>query len=971
MRISSIYTAGIDFRELERVLPPLNSLGCLPLKRVLPESSPRNALEQTASDERDITVPGTALVCLPLSRPLSELPLRDAMAESDAGGVTPSGTALVVVPEESPGTPAVGAAATDAESERFLSGLAGTSVVYVDTETTGLTPDSKPVQTRLRVPADTRLRLRVLTLGYECGGKLETRVFDLDKVSVETTRHLLTMVLRKKVLVGHNITFDLNWMRHTCFQITGETPDCPEYALDTLLLVRLIRPKVSASRGGFRLNDLFEDMYTATTRRDAETLLEDGCAASPSGEDDNPDTEERENDSSASRSLDKQYQKPANWVVPDLSPEALAYAKMDVVALHAWLRFAADIQGSVADWVLRFVDAPVSTLQAFEFASYDQTEDTWSRVDTTVSTWLQIPRILSDWFLRGQPFSENAVLAYEEQEKIHLEECVTRLLDAYPELAVYREDFLNMNAGIRASLRQFLGEFLEGTLNVRVARTERTQAYKIGVKDLRGAEITRNPDALVFYQEWKSINEIKKLVKMAKTYLRFSRRDARIHPLFSPATATARLSCSEPNMQQVPGEKVFRAFITRGEGHKIIASDVSALDVRVGAALAVRTQQELRFSKTGDGLSTQERVQGILNDFCLHPKEIRPSSRRYLEDVWDKAIGKANNPRKPYSLQTLIRYSGQYDERLQGIPEEDSPDFQDSLYDFLDSRRELQEMRLANALWSIYHNLEEDGAYSSLRVAFRAGVDIHSWTAAKLRGLDVAGRFSACVTPEDYSRENEALKEELGSYRKLGKVANLGLQYGMGTQGFLNYCKKNWDVHFLPENAEAMSPEEQHRYAYQEALKLRLQWFDAYPEVELMVLLTEFQKQAYALEPCRFRENGKVVSRNCPLWRTHTLSGRPLIATSKFTALNYPNQGTGSDILMNAVESLRQSYPDTYACTINQVHDELVMEAPSEVAETHAARLEQAILASGERLLSPYGVPMKVETIIADCWQKG
>ena len=84
--------------------------------------------------------------------------------------------------------------------------------------------------------------------------------------------------------------------------------------------------------------------------------------------------------------------------------------------------------------------------------------------------------------------------------------------------------------------------------------------------------------------------EFRKLEKMRSTYLeplpRLAGPDSRIHTTFNQtATATGRLSSSNPNLQNIPvrgdlGRRM-RTCFTAGPGMKLISADYSQVELRV------------------------------------------------------------------------------------------------------------------------------------------------------------------------------------------------------------------------------------------------------------------------------------------------------------------------------------------------------------------------------------------------------
>jgi DNA polymerase I - 3''-5'' exonuclease and polymerase domains len=809
------------------------------------------------------------------------------------------------------------------------------SIIFVDVETTGLTPASSPVSLPGSVNGDTTLRLRVATIGYFCSnGGFVTRVVDMDRLTPDERRLFLDTLLHTKVLVGHNLTFDLTWLRHAWRELNG--PDVPvadvptpEYAFDTLLWVRLLRPETAVNTGGFSLANLLKETVGET--------------------------------------LDKQFQKPVNWVPESLSPEALEYAKRDVTALQDWLEHTLPGKSPLSERLLEWVQSP-GMLLTRELPGMYQVEDA-ERLNELIETWLQTPNMLSSLSLRGQPFSVEAVREYVEEESQRITDAATALVALEPQLTPRLPALKNPSNGISGALRDALADAFTRR-GLRLSSSEKNGHPQIGIKHLRAVGATRNPETLPLYTQWKTINDIKRRITMAQEYARFAEADGRIHPNFSPAAQTGRLTCSEPNMQQVPADKVFRAFV-RGNGNTcIVACDVSALDVRVGAALAVRIQRVLR-ENSGRVLEAVLRENYLGNDF-RHFLETKSFQLEQLEDMWKAARRKAWNTRKreepPHMLTELLSAQEALESEMARTPGSHRGRIGRKSWAVQDA---LLSMQLENAFHQIFRMQEADGTYSSLRQAFRLGVDIHSWTAARLKGWDVAARFAGCKYPEEYAEANTALKAELGKTRNLGKVANLALMYGMGTEGFLDYCKGTWDMHFIEDNEKRLPDAPQRELALSRARELRLQWLEAYPEIQLFSAVTEIQRRLYPRENNWQTGNGRSAFRTGPRWFTRTLSGRPIYAASKFAALNYPNQGTGSDILLMTKYRLHRDHPEIFDCLINQVHDELVMETPVDKAEEYAHILEATLQACGDALLGPYGVPMKAETVIADVWTKG
>lgn len=84
------------------------------------------------------------------------------------------------------------------------------------------------------------------------------------------------------------------------------------------------------------------------------------------------------------------------------------------------------------------------------------------------------------------------------------------------------------------------------------------------------------------YMIWKEastrVSDVEKLIK------NYNIATKRIHANYKQmGTETGRMSCAEPNLQQVPREKRFRAMFKVEDGRKIIGGDFSQIELRVAA----------------------------------------------------------------------------------------------------------------------------------------------------------------------------------------------------------------------------------------------------------------------------------------------------------------------------------------------------------------------------------------------------
>lgn len=95
------------------------------------------------------------------------------------------------------------------------------------------------------------------------------------------------------------------------------------------------------------------------------------------------------------------------------------------------------------------------------------------------------------------------------------------------------------------------------------------------------------------------INEIldyRKATKLKSTYIdglmSLIAEDGRIHPHFNQTVAaTGRISCTEPNLQNIPirdeyGRNIRKAFVTSDDNHTFIGADYSQIELRILASLS-------------------------------------------------------------------------------------------------------------------------------------------------------------------------------------------------------------------------------------------------------------------------------------------------------------------------------------------------------------------------------------------------
>ncbi|WP_297886986.1 bifunctional 3'-5' exonuclease/DNA polymerase [Sulfurihydrogenibium sp.] len=198
--------------------------------------------------------------------------------------------------------------------------------------------------------------------------------------------------------------------------------------------------------------------------------------------------------------------------------------------------------------------------------------------------------------------------------------------------------------------------------------------------------------------------------------------------------------------------------------------------------------------------------------------------------------------------------------------------------------------------------------------AFKEGKDLHRLTAS-------------IITGKDY--EN-ITKEE----RNLAKAINFGLIYGISPKSLVEYAKNNYGVEITLKEAKIFH---ENFFNYYSGFKI---WHEKTKEY---------------LEKHRFIEQ-------------QTLLGRKLIAYRFTDAVNYPIQGSGSDLLKMAVVLFYKSLDNIDAKVVNLVHDEIVVEVKEEDLEKARKILSTAMEKAGKYLLKE--VPVSFEISLSKTWNK-
>lgn len=767
-----------------------------------------------------------------------------------------------------------------------------------DLETTGLTPFSAPVnlnRKELEGGGFSKLRVRVATVlipSQVPAAEPTTLVaFDMDTLSLAQQRELADAILTG-VVFGWNVGFDAFWLRHLAPTTT------PKLLLDGMLLARLLRPDLPvvmarACFDEFGDPDLMEHARSMFIAERSGWSLADVTAAL------------------FGKVLDKSRQRPKNWTKEVLDSMDYGYATDDVHETFAVL--CALLDCSSGDDLL---------------GAYARVRDSVQAVQLVEPQVLDIVRLRE----KGMPFSVEGAKAYAAGKYELLGTLAAKLVEIEPKLVPYKDALASPVEGINAKLKDAIGEAF-ASRGLVLAYTEKSQQPMIGEKDLRKARAALHGPTQELYKTWVSLCKAKKVAQMALENAAFSARsdDHRIRSLLGHGPVTGRLSASETNVQQYPRDEHFRALVRAAAGKAICSCDFSALDMRVGEALAIRAQLQIRDAFLAQSAPA---IDGLLNAINYVWGADTPAKL-------EAALARC----KVMEAETAAEMT-----KLRAVPNES----RDKSY-WSSWRKVSQTLRVrkfARALAQVRTKAMARGevTWGSLRDAFAIpGMDIHTWTALAMQGRDPAAMFAG-KSDEEIAKDLKALKKELGDARQSGKVGNLSLLYAMQALGLITAAAKNYDIHWTLEEGQAIIDA----------------WMASYPEIELWHCWTALNEVEKVRIPTRERMDGS----NTGIYRSVTLGGRTIYAFGLNAALSYEDQSTGADILGLAMRILREEHPDVFACLINQVHDEILGEFPKERGDEMGWALANVMMQAADRFLAPYGVRVEVSPAVGDVWLK-
>lgn len=201
--------------------------------------------------------------------------------------------------------------------------------------------------------------------------------------------------------------------------------------------------------------------------------------------------------------------------------------------------------------------------------------------------------------------------------------------------------------------------------------------------------------------------------------------------------------------------------------------------------------------------------------------------------------------------------------------------------------------------------------------AFVSGADFHTTAAAQV--------FN--VKPEDVTSDQ----------RSFAKRLNFGVVYGIGSQRFA----------MMTGLSQSDAEDIMRRYF------ATYRGLDAWLRDAARKVVTNRLARTASGRMMRFR---------------YDEDDRKAISLAQRNGKNMPIQGTSADILKRALRLLHNEIDGTSARLVNIVHDEIIVEANADEAESTARKLEKAMCDAGKEYIKK--VPVKVDVSIADEWTK-
>ena len=372
----------------------------------------------------------------------------------------------------------------------------------------------------------------------------------------------------------------------------------------------------------------------------------------------------------------------------------------------------------------------------------------------------------------------------------------------------------------------------------------------------------------------------------------------RLHPSFKlHGTVTGRLSCSDPNLQQVPRDPRIRQLITAPPGWVLVEADLSQIELRIAAELSgdnglldcfnqdIDVHWRTMWATMGTGDAYADKIIRTASMYCVQQGlPANGSSCEILSTVWRK---------KPSTTK-----SNSVIQLLRAIRENPKP--------WCGERGSAREYGNASQLERRNDATDASEIFPTefvraLRVYAEFGPTPRGQEPKKLGTIELENAVSllSSLPPSEAEQFDKGWKE----LRKKAKAVNFGFLFGMWWKKFKDYARDNYDTIVTDEEAQQM----------------RVTFFDLYQK------LPKWHRKQKDFA----NRNGYVRSlmgrkRRLPAAK----SGDDTFAKQEAErqAINSPVQSFASDLNLAAGIELTRRHSPKYFRIVGAVHDALLME---------------------------------------------
>jgi len=725
------------------------------------------------------------------------------------------------------------------------------------------------------LPAEAeRPRLRVI--GLRLPNEELPRVWDLDLLSVSERSALLETVLKIPAWIGSNLAEAVAWLL-----AEGVAVDQRPRLLDAVMFAQALRADfLHRARTIAALSDRqqpvgwHESISDAAIGRALDAYSANGFSldalAVAAGIELPP-----------SKSADAMaWERYPNWMVPDLCEESRRYIDEMLSVPESLIRAVLVAIGQSMRDLIGVIDF------TREHAGYQRAES---------AVWA-----LGQMHGMGVGVDLEACQAFIDREADRKGRAVD-VIAPVPEFAAHRDELLAERDAESPKLKAAFAAYVERTVGIEIPERE-----ALGEPFFRLRGLHKEPVIAALL----ALRDAKRRLRVLGELVAHTEKagEGRAHPLIKQSAITGRVAAIEPAILSMSGDH--RAAISARPGCKLVATDYSAIEMRIAARLALRAISEYRedafagakgklFAAQGDWEAAKERIENMA-----------------------RAIGAMSSRPSADDLGRVRIFSREERDRAQA------------------------ESDLAWWLSRI-RQAEVAGVERGCRMAeaFKKGIDPHLLTTivATGRAPEDAYRYLAVMPAEERAR----LKESLAVPRRSAKALNFGLLFGMIAETLWQYGIVEYGLDWTLSDAESAHSA----------------WFALYPEIGFWHAWTRLCYRRFPTEPWR-DGYGRVSRRSYPL--AETLSGRLLYADAAYKLLNYQAQGTGVDIAFEVLRLWDEMQSPWPLVLFNQ--DEFVLEVPEPDAEEAKLLLEHATVKVANRVLFP--IPAEVETTISSVWTR-